>query len=385
MAGTTQGAQADLQSQLLAAISARDSAAIRTALDAGADPRAAGEFGRTPLHLAARESAEGTELLLERGANPNAVDGDGRTPLHLAYAETVSILLRYKANFLALDRKGNSALHTAAESDAAMCRLLLEKGLPADVRNNFGVTPLHFATLQGNRNTAEILLNAGADVNARTLAAYQYKWTYVAWDVRGMEEDVPAASTPLAIARAQHRESKWTTQRYKDFAEFLVSRGARDRRASPSLGWLAAGAPLAFVGMFWGIFHLDARMRGWDELATRYSASVAASPLELDSSQDGSVGRIGMIQTRKMLRAAVTPAGLYLAMPRWVRVAHPPLLIPWSQLQARSCERGLTNELALELEAGRPAAGRIFLRGGVAPAVLERIDPVNRICEREKN
>ena len=143
-----------------------------------------------------------------------------------------------------------------------------------------------------------------------------------------------------------------------------------------ALVWLAA--PLALNGMFWGIFHLDARLRGWNELAARFAAPMEApaAPAVLNSSQEGFVGRVGMIQMRKMLRAAATPGGLYLAMPRWARATHPPLLIPWSQLRPRSCQRGITRELTLDLEAGRPAAGRILLRGGIAPAVLEKLgDP----------
>ncbi len=146
---TAHAAVDDLQTQLLDAIRARDVAAVRAALDAGADPNSPAEFARTPLHLAVRESTEATELLLSRGANPNAADGDGRTPLHLANGDSAALLLKHKANFLALDSKGNSALHTAAESDVAMCKLLIEMGMPTDVRNNSGLSPLHFAALEG--------------------------------------------------------------------------------------------------------------------------------------------------------------------------------------------------------------------------------------------
>jgi hypothetical protein len=371
---TAPAAADDLQTSLLKAITDRDVAAARAALDKGADPNAAGEFGRTPLHEAAKESAEIVELLLVSGAKPNALDGDGRTPLHLAYSDSAALLLRHKADFLILDKKGNSALHTAAEADAQMCRLLVEAGIPVDARNNSGLTPLHFAALQANKNAADYLLSKGADINAQTLAPYSYKWTYIAWDVQGMEDSVPARSSALTIARNKHRRSKWTTGRYDDFAKFLLSRGAMERRLGAAPRWLMVASPLAFVGFFWGLFHLDARMRGWDELAVHFPARVTPSA-NLRMDQDGSVGRIGTIQLKKMLRAAATPDGLYLAMPRWVVAAHPPLLIPWSRLQLESCTIGPAGGKWLQLKVAAPVAGRITLRGGIAASVLEHVPP----------
>lgn len=375
LVGTAHADEADLQKQLLDAIRSRDVAAVRAALQAGADPGKPGEFGRTPLHLAVAESSEATELLLERGANPDAVDGDGRVPLHLAHARTAALLLKFKANLLVLDRQGNTALHTAAEADAWMCKLLIEAGLPVDARNNSGLTPLHFAALEGNRNTAEYLLGKGADINAKTLSAYSYKWTYIAWDVQGMEQQVAAGSTPVSIARDGHRRSKWVTGRYKDLAEYLVSRGAVESRMPAILRWLGVASPVAFVAFFWVIFHVDARLRGWDDLANRYPARDV--PVAVKTSQDGFIGRVGMIQTRRMLRAAVTPSGLYLAMPGWVMAAHPPLMIPWSALRVESCRSGPTGERWLDLRTGAPESGRIQLKGGVASHVLDRI-PADR-------
>ncbi len=369
---TAQAADDDPQTQLLKAINDRDVAAVRAALEKGADPNAAGEFGRTPLHEAAKESADAVELLLANGAKPNAIDGDGRTPLHLAYSDSAAILLRHKADFLILDKKGNSALHTAAEADAQMCRMLVEAGIPVDARNNSGLTPLHFAALQANKNVADYLLSKGANINAETLAIYSYKWTYVAWDVRGMEESVPARSSALTIARNKHRRSKWTTQRYDEFAKFLLSRGAVERRLGAASRWLAVASPLAFAGFFWGLFHLDARLRGWDDLAEHFPARV--TPIAgLRTDQDGSVGRVGAIQLKKMLRAAATPDGLYLAMPRWVVAAHPPLLIPWSRLQLESCATGPAGGQWLQLKVASPVTGRITLRGGIASSVLEQV------------
>ncbi len=148
-------------------------------------------------------------------------------------------------------------------------------------------------------------MSKGADVNARTLGPYQYKWTYIAWDVQGMEYPVPANSTPVSIAREKHRVSKWNTSRYDELANFLVTKGATERRVPAILRLLPILSPVMFIGFFWIIFQLDAKLRGWDELAARYQARGPA-PAALTTGQDGAVGRVGLIQLRRML-----PRGCY--------------------------------------------------------------------------
>ena len=58
---------------------------VQILLDHGANPNAADEYGRTPLHSAERSvieygSGQVVKMLLRRGANPYATDSDGRLP-----------------------------------------------------------------------------------------------------------------------------------------------------------------------------------------------------------------------------------------------------------------------------------------------------------------
>src|SRR5688500_8908757 len=92
----------DAQVRLLHAIAARDSAVAEAALQSGADPNLAGDSGRTPLHDAARQSADIVKLLIAHGARLDPIDGDGRTPLHLAYVDAARILLEHDASLLIL-------------------------------------------------------------------------------------------------------------------------------------------------------------------------------------------------------------------------------------------------------------------------------------------
>jgi ankyrin repeat protein len=106
--------------------------AMRQLIDAGVDTKGRGEFGNTPLHLAAeRGSVEIVQALLRAGAIVNANNRYGRTPLHLAVCEghvaIVKILLKAKANVDAKDHNGETPLDWAIEKDYEEIRSLLEK------------------------------------------------------------------------------------------------------------------------------------------------------------------------------------------------------------------------------------------------------------------
>ncbi|HVF18131.1 MAG TPA: ankyrin repeat domain-containing protein, partial [Steroidobacteraceae bacterium] len=250
------------------------------------------------------------------------------------------------------------------------CQLLVDAGLPVDARNNVGLTPLHFASLQAQQSAAEYLLSRGADINAKTLAPYSYKWSYIAWDVKGMEQAVPAGSTPLSIAIAGHERTKWSSGRYSGFVKYLRTKGAVETKKPPRLA-LVLVSPIGFAAFFWLIFQADAYLRDWTPLAQRFSA--ISTPAQIESHQDGSVGRVGTIQLRKMLRVAMTSEGLYLAMPAWVIAAHPPLQIPWTELRIEACSRGMTGT-RVQLRVSDPSVS-IFLTDGVADQVAKRLDP----------
>ncbi len=223
-----QAKEPDVQTALIQAVDAGDLVAVQRALEQGADLNAAGPFQRTPLHHAAKTvNVKLIEWMLAHGANLAARDGDGRVPLHRANSISSEVFMRHGADTLAKDRQGTAALHVAAEKDGQMCRLLINSGVPVNIRNDAGLTPLHFAVLEGKRSIVETLVALGADVNARTASDYTYKWSYVGWDVQGHEQLVPAGSTPISLARWKHKDTYWSSGRtFTDLAEYLRSKGA---------------------------------------------------------------------------------------------------------------------------------------------------------------
>jgi ankyrin repeat protein len=115
-------------------------------------------------------------MLVEAGANVNLVSGDkyGRAPLHEACRndnlELARYLLDHGADPNLADHEylfGWTPLMLAAQSDAELTALLLERGAKVDQRSYTGYTALWLASRVGKVETAKALLAAGAEVDAR--------------------------------------------------------------------------------------------------------------------------------------------------------------------------------------------------------------------------
>jgi len=121
--------------------------------------------GRTPLHRAVEsDSLDIVTLLIEKGAEVNAPstgrENMGRTPLHYASsARAVRILARKGAHVNALDVKGLTPLHCAAEGSGSAVEELLAHGAHVNARDNAGKTPLTYA--KNYRYSRQVILEHG--------------------------------------------------------------------------------------------------------------------------------------------------------------------------------------------------------------------------------
>jgi ankyrin repeat protein/serine/threonine protein kinase/Flp pilus assembly protein TadD len=187
---------------------------VRGLLRKGACVNATDKDGVTPLlHAGRRGCTDIASLLLSRGADVNAKDKHGETTLmwaaNFGHTETVKVLLSMGADVSAEDTRGWTALTLASEaghtdivqvllqkkktpkSDAEpdsiamimaalngnteIVKTLLKKGVYIDVRApqtldkvSEGSTPLITSAFRGHIATVKLLIDNGADVNAKS-------------------------------------------------------------------------------------------------------------------------------------------------------------------------------------------------------------------------
>ncbi|MEM6671233.1 MAG: ankyrin repeat domain-containing protein [Planctomycetota bacterium] len=156
---------------LLAAAERGDSDLVRTLLQMHASPtardRRRGTIGWTPLMLAtASGHTDVVAQLLAAGADRQATDDvDGR------YAARVASLARtMTADQIAGEGMplGRSVMHIAtAYGRPSIARMLADGGCPVDVPDHSGETPLMLAAQSGAHDIAQLLIERGADLDAR--------------------------------------------------------------------------------------------------------------------------------------------------------------------------------------------------------------------------
>jgi ankyrin repeat protein len=219
-------------------------------LKAGADANAANDYGVTPLALAATNGSPAMlELLLAAGARPDTAPPTGETPLMVAsQVGNPQAMKALVARGAKVDAKGTVKQQTAlmwavAQGHVDAIRLLLEVGADVNARSADGFTALMLAARAGNPEVSRILLDAGAKVNeastdgttpllmstVRGHVDYARVLVEAGADVNAM----PAGYSPLHWAAGD-----WDTE---------VTSGAADDSEWAALGGLRGAAKVEFV------------------------------------------------------------------------------------------------------------------------------------------
>lgn len=163
----------DKSRQLLDAVKENNVKLMRQLAAEGADCNATDGAGNSCLYFAVLgKSAEAAAVLLQHGADP-----DRGLPLHAAILTgvepLVTCLLDAGADAKAFDPAfGMAAIHTAARRNLPnFVVMLIDRGVsgPDDVSQKGSMSPLHFAAQRGAMDAMRVLLELGADKEARTV------------------------------------------------------------------------------------------------------------------------------------------------------------------------------------------------------------------------
>src|SRR5690349_5698161 len=176
-----------------------DKEAVRSLLKQKVDVNAAHGDGATALHWAAyNDDVELVKMLLDAGANVKAATREGAiTPLFMACtngdAPMIEALLKAGADAKSVKSNGTTALMTAAASGSAEAvKVLIEHGADINAKEAvYGQTALMFAAALNRDSVIKVLMEHGAEANVATTVR---KLARVRFDQDGnIVEDRPGA------------------------------------------------------------------------------------------------------------------------------------------------------------------------------------------------
>jgi ankyrin repeat protein len=141
---------------------------IKSLLDKGFDANTRDEKGQTGLYVAIRnESLNAAEAILNGPKlDVNALNAAGESALMMAALKgQLELATKLLAHGAAVNKEGWAPLHYAATGpNDAVIGLLIDRGADIDARSPNGSTPLMLAAGYGPESNVDLLLKRGADV-----------------------------------------------------------------------------------------------------------------------------------------------------------------------------------------------------------------------------
>ncbi|QEN06050.1 hypothetical protein EW093_15585 [Thiospirochaeta perfilievii] len=130
--------------------------------------------GDTPLIIAIREKADSKiiEFLIKKGAKVDTRNKSGSTPLHEAImvgnSDIINLLNVNKADFFAINNSGDNPFDLIFQKGVEFATEILTPEL-VSLRNNRQNTPLFYAIDWGSKEIVQVILDKGADINAKNI------------------------------------------------------------------------------------------------------------------------------------------------------------------------------------------------------------------------
>ena len=131
---------------------------------------------------------------------------------------------------------GMTCLHTAAQNGhLAICRLLLDKGAQLEAKDSIGYTPLFYAAGEGHVEIVCLLCDRGADVEARTNGEWHpgsrpLHCAAMYGHISVVKELIEERNAEINARNDDGRTALRWARHYDrpDVADYLVSRGGID-------------------------------------------------------------------------------------------------------------------------------------------------------------
>jgi ankyrin repeat protein len=194
---------------------------VEALLEAGANPTRLDPNGLTPLRQAVRAGNERTAVTLRRNGAPEDTTDIDRFVGACARGDRAAaerLLIEQPDMRDRLSDRDRAAIVDVADSGTTgAVRLMLELGFSPRARNSFGETPLHAAAAAGNADTVRLLLEHGAELDAR---------------------DANFQGTPLGFATVSSGEHRGTRRDWVETVRLLLDAGA-----DPTGVWVPSSPP----------------------------------------------------------------------------------------------------------------------------------------------
>jgi len=203
-----------------------DVGTLKACLEKGEGPDQRNDMGETPLHVAAlRGNSDVVRLLVQYGAQLDTVDNSGATPVQKAARAGHDSIARFLWS-----RGADYGIFTAAMLGdvSRMQELLSDDAFLVAATDEWGYTPLHWASGMGHLEAVSVLTASGANLEARArygntplfVASYEGQGDVVAALLEaGAEHSVVSAAAAADLAALSDAVARDASAIERDCAE----------------------------------------------------------------------------------------------------------------------------------------------------------------------